>query len=190
MNEQIDWKVGDRVTRVSAEHCSSMPMGEGTVTALSEYPNISHPIQVDGIHRPHINDIQRLGAPIWNGPEDGLPPIGLEIEVLWSSTCGTYVKGKVIAHDEERAVFRFTSGEREGEYQAERNTTFNGGALPNFRPIRTAEQLAAEERERQCLALAKATGLTPGASRVKTGIALYEAGARMPNDSKFSGSKS
>lgn len=84
----------------------------------------------------------------WNGPEDGLPPVGLEVEVLWSSACGAYVKALVVGHDREQAVFRFTSGEREGEYRAERCTTYNGGALTNFRPIRTPEQLAAEERER------------------------------------------
>lgn len=86
----------------------------------------------------------KLTAPTWNGPEDGLPPVGLEVEVLWSSINEQYVTALILAHDEGRAVFRFTSGQRKGEYQAERISTYNAGALSNFRPIRTAEQLAAE----------------------------------------------
>lgn len=86
--------------------------------------------------------------PTWNGPEDGLPPVGLEVEVLWSSIAKVYVTGKILAHDGDRAVFRFTTGERKGEYQADKPHSQYGADLPNFRPIRTAEQLDAEERER------------------------------------------
>jgi len=76
----------------------------------------------------------------WNG--EGLPPVGLTVEVLWSSQERTYVTGKVLAHDEGQAVFRFTSGQRKGEIQAERVSTYNNGELSNFRPMCTAEQLA------------------------------------------------
>jgi len=88
-------------------------------------------------------------APVWNGPEDGLPPVGLEVEVLWSCIKGEYVTCKIMAHDEGHAVYRFTTGERKGEYQADKLYFFNANpALSTFRPIRTAEQLAAEAREK------------------------------------------
>jgi hypothetical protein len=66
----------------------------------------------------------------------------MTVEVLWSSTTGEYVAGKVLAHDEDRAVYRFTSGERKGEYQADGLREVQGH--PTLRPIRTAEKLAAE----------------------------------------------
>lgn len=83
-------------------------------------------------------------TPTWNGPEDGLPPVGLEVEVLWNLHPREYVSCKVLAHDEGRAVFRFTSGKRKGEYQSDLLYFSAGNKTPNFRPIRTAEQLAAE----------------------------------------------
>lgn len=85
----------------------------------------------------------------WNG--EGLPPVGLDVEVLWSSANNTYVTGKVLAHDEDRAVFRFTSGERKGDYQSD-TCHFSVGVnqLPNFRPIRTPEQIAKAERRKDC----------------------------------------
>lgn len=82
----------------------------------------------------------------WDG--EGLPPVGVDFEVLWSSTCKTYVTAKAVGHEEDgRVVYRITSGERAGEYQAERQHTYESDTLPNFRPIKTVEQLAAEQRE-------------------------------------------
>ena len=83
----------------------------------------------------------------WSGPEDGLPPINERVEVLWSSITGKYVEGIILAHDEDRAVFRFVTGERKGEYQADKLHFSSGKLWPNFRPIKTPEQLAAEKRE-------------------------------------------
>lgn len=91
----------------------------------------------------------------WRGPEDGLPPVGLEVEVLWSSLKGEYVTGKVLAHDEGRAVYRFTSGERKGEYQADGCFfSMDRPPLPICRPIRTPEQIKAEQREKAVAKLA------------------------------------
>lgn len=82
----------------------------------------------------------------WGG--EGLPPVGVDFEVLWSSTCKTYVTAKAVGHEEDgRVVYRITSGERAGEYQAERPHSYETDTVPNFRPIKTAEQLAAAQRE-------------------------------------------
>lgn len=122
---------------------------------------------------PHV-----VVRPTWNGPEDGLPPVGLEVEYEpKAGDADVWRKGQVIGHLLDGAVIADCNGDHVEL------------CYDNYRPIRTAEQLAAEERERQCLALAKATGLTPGAGRVKAAISLYEAGARMPSDSKFAGNK-
>jgi hypothetical protein len=75
-----------------------------------------------------------------------LPPIGTVCETLRSSTTGEYVTALILAHDENRAVYRLTSGERKGEYDSDVQHTNYGEHLPIFRPIRTAEQIAAEER--------------------------------------------
>jgi hypothetical protein len=83
----------------------------------------------------------------WSGPQDGLPPVGLRVEVLWSSIKEEYVQALILAHDEDRAVFRFVTGGRKGEYQADESKFSSNKMLPNFRPLKTAEQLAAEQRE-------------------------------------------
>lgn len=82
---------------------------------------------------------------LWTG--EGLPPVGVVCEVLWDSQLGIYVAAAVLAHDEAGAVYRFTSGERKGEYQSEQQDYYKG--LPKFRPLRTPEQIAAEDRKLQ-----------------------------------------
>lgn len=87
-----------------------------------------------------------------------------------------------MAHDEDRAVFRFTSGERKGEYQADKSHFSSDYLLPNFRPIRTPEQLAAEERDRQVdeMMSVVASGFFDNTRAIYE--ALYNAGARMPGE--------
>lgn len=147
MNKQIDWSKAPK----GATHCNTH---DAQMAAECRWYSVSR----DGVWRwdgarwlrsvfsdAVVHWSKRPVTPTWNGPEDGLPPVGCEIEVLWSSTKREYVTGKVLAHDEDRAVFRFTSGERKGEYQADKPHSQHGADLPNFRPIRTAEQRAAEE---------------------------------------------
>lgn len=76
----------------------------------------------------------------WNG--EGLPPVGLECETLWSSTTGEYVSVLVVGHDGDRAVVRFTSSDRKGEYDSDRQ--HNEYGRPIFRPLRTVEERAEE----------------------------------------------
>lgn len=83
----------------------------------------------------------------WSGPEDGLPPVGLRVEVLWSSITEEYVDALILAHDEDRAVFRFVTGDRKGQYQADKLHFSSHKKLPNFRAIKTPDQIAAEKRE-------------------------------------------
>lgn len=115
---------------------------------------------------------------IWNGT--GLPPIGSTVKVLWSSMKPSYVSCIVLAHDEGRALFRFTSGERKGEYQAESHRPING--IPNFRRL-TVEELAAEKKAADVSAILFHAGITGSAwaddpESVVWAEALYDAGYR------------
>lgn len=113
----------------------------------------------------------------WNG--EGLPPVGCECEVLWTSATGEYARAVVVGydHDNEYAVYRLVGGERCGEYESFRAGDIQG--YPCFRPTRTPEQFAAEEREKACeemLRIAKSRRSDPD---VYEAIAtLYDAGYR------------
>lgn len=91
----------------------------------------------------------------WNG--EGLPPVGIDCDTLWSSSTGEYVQVKVLAHDEDRAVVRFLTGSRKGEYDSDTQHTRYGASLPIFRPLSTPKQIAAEEREKAAAAMSNAT---------------------------------
>ncbi|MFG8317769.1 hypothetical protein ACEOPL_26605 [Pseudomonas aeruginosa] len=77
----------------------------------------------------------------WDG--QGLPTVGIEAEVIWDSTDVAYYRAKILAHDEDRVVFRWCEGESKGQYGS--YAVLNFGILPTFRPPRTPEQIAAME---------------------------------------------
>lgn len=92
----------------------------------------------------------------WSGPEDGLPPVGTVCEFAGGENCADDpfdkdlkegAKVTIIAHfksggfDIAAFIFRPMNANR-GECSVEQ------GMYGCFRPIRTPEQLAAEERER------------------------------------------
>lgn len=72
----------------------------------------------------------------WNG--EGLPPVGAVCENQFPPS--GWKKVKIIAHDEVKAVFRLDDGYQESYF---------GGSVGDFRLIRTPEQIAAEERDRE-----------------------------------------
>lgn len=83
--------------------------------------------------------------PEWTG--EGLPPVGIECEVLWDSLTPSYQTCKIIGHDEGRAVFRYTSGPEKGGYGSDTVGTIGRLISKTFRPIRTPDQIAAEKRD-------------------------------------------
>lgn len=104
----------------------------------------------------------------WNGPEDGLPPVGLE--VIFRTATDLIYTVKILAHGVD---------EREKVAIAQATDDIFMGPAENFRPIRTAEQLAAEERQH---AVDKMLEVSPvGRSLFAKDFceALYDAGARM-----------
>lgn len=84
--------------------------------------------------------------PTWNGI--GLPPVGVECECCYTSP-SEYYRVKIIAHDDEKAVFRWIDGPM--QFKLGDGDHYTLGAFtnphPTFRPILTPEQIAAEERK-------------------------------------------
>lgn len=82
----------------------------------------------------------------WSGPEDGLPPVGLEVEATYddgSYSWGYWLNTKVLCYGEERTFVNQLSRGTE-------NTWLEGAITSaglKYRPIKTAEQLAASARE-------------------------------------------
>lgn len=79
----------------------------------------------------------------WNGI--GLPPVGTVCEALWNEASDTWLKVKVFgANEHGQPIHRWEEGPKIYEYQASPLHGPHGTAY--FRPIRTPEQIAAEER--------------------------------------------
>ncbi|HCF3537152.1 TPA: hypothetical protein NID24_002678 [Pseudomonas aeruginosa] len=103
----------------------------------------------------------------WNG--QGLPPVGIECEFSLNLGSIGWAKGRVIGHD---GVFAVIS--HKGEYHP-RNE--NG-----VRPIRTPEQIAAEEREKAVGDMAMSIQGVP--YQYPTLYALFDAGYRRQEEGK------
>lgn len=106
----------------------------------------------------------------WNGPEDGLPPVGIEVEFFQD---GQWVPVRVMYVSEHTVLLKHLHdemGDPEGAY-----TPHDA----QFRPVRTAEQLAAKVRSKACdeiygvLCTAAREGI-----RSDMAEALYDAGYR------------
>lgn len=79
----------------------------------------------------HPSLVKRPATPQWNG--DGLPPLGTCIE--WLSAQYGWLGGRVVGHDGMVTVVSHNDG-------------YTGCHAHEVRPIRTPEQIAAEEREK------------------------------------------
>lgn len=127
-----------------------------------------------------LNQPVSAAAPAaWNGPEDGLPPVGLTVEVFddrephFSYAMHIGQRVRIVAHDvlgegddegTPVAVYAFNHPKGEG---------YHALVAGKFRPICTPEQLAAEERERTIDDMVKVTCINRGeAGRI------YDAGYR------------
>ena len=94
-------------------------------------------------------DCERRPKP-WSGPEDGLPPVGSTVQVrdqephkCYAHHCGksaTILAHRIGSYSEPVAVYHVSGLDGLDEYHALVEAC--------FRPIRTPEQLAAEEREK------------------------------------------
>lgn len=78
--------------------------------------------------------VERPAEP-WTG--GGLPPVGTDCEMYYGPG---YEAVRILAHDEDRAVFRYLTGLKKGGYGAAT------AEADTFRPMRTAEELAREAK--------------------------------------------
>lgn len=83
----------------------------------------------------------------WDGK--GLPPVGVECECCYTSP-SEYYRVKIIAHDDDKAVYRWVDGPLALKLGDSDNQPLDAvtDPHPKFRPIRTSEQIAADERDR------------------------------------------
>lgn len=108
----------------------------------------------------------------WSG--EGLPPVGTICENVFPGEIWREVI--IIAHDGDMAVFRLNNSER---------LNYFGDTRQHFRPIRTPEQIAAEERSAAVMAILDDLNLA--LDNLYIADRVYEAGYRKVKDGKNGG---
>lgn len=117
------------------------------------------------------------GVPIaWNG--EGLPPVGTACEILKNKTTWAWIKVRIIAHVTDDPRFNpIAIYIPEGDPSA----VVGQAVAASFRPIRTAEQIAAEARVKAIAEMTEIAGAAAAADNPRGGggaAALYDAGYR------------
>lgn len=130
--------------------------------------------------------VERPTTPSWSG--EGLPPVGVRCEAAIPHTSGPdnersfiWIEGSVIAYYEIKGKTYAWFSEDDGFYPP---------GVFEFRPIRTPEQIAADEREAAISALVEEmkakryaledTDVSPSEIARHYAQALYDAGYRKP----------
>ena len=127
--------------------------------------------------------IQRPTTPSWSG--EGLPPVGVVCRKCYNSP-DEYHNVKILAHDDhcgEVVIYRWIEGPLDGELGQSTmhlNMASGSNAHWSFRPIRTPEQIAADEREAAIDAMLAATPAPGSDISLRVCEKLYDAGYRKP----------
>lgn len=140
---------------IDATHGGNSPYERGVVTWFKDVGHGNHSFLNDGSMKSwhkgsgNLSQWNLVERPKpWSGPEDGLPPVGMTVDAIWSDRGPVYKRALVVAHDEGNAVYRWIEGERKGEYQADRTREIRLSPVnPMFRPVKKPAQLAADQRE-------------------------------------------
>ena len=176
MSEQIDWSKAP----ADATHYQAATHG-----VFECWLKPGHAVRVsrrdqDWREDDHADDLIATSAikRPWSG--EGLPPVGVECEALWTSATGEYVRVVVVGydHDQSYAVYRILAGVRAGEYESSRHVDVEGH--PCFRLTRTPEQSAEDEREAAIDAMLAATPAPGSDISLRVCEKLYDAGYRKP----------
>lgn len=147
MSSEIDWSKAPE----GATHCDSRFMEFYRPASNSRGGEFYNPTEGEWailcndftylVRQPHV--IARHVVPTWNGT--GLPPVGFRCEAAIPHTSGPdnersfiWIEGRVIAYYEIKGKTYAWFAEDDGFYPPN---------VLEFRPIRTPEQIAAEERE-------------------------------------------
>jgi len=126
----------------------------------------------------HLWNVFPRPSPAWSG--EGLPPVGVRCEAAIPHTSGSdnersfiWIEGSVIAYYEIKGKTFAWFAEDDGFYPP--------NAL-EFRPIRTPEQIAADEREAAIHEIAVAMAWHPTRSAKSLAAMVYDAGYRKQAD--------
>lgn len=117
-------------------------------------------------HYLKIKAVRPVTAKQWTGPQDGLPPVGTVCEVKGYEE-GDFAEAIVIAYNDDQSMFWYCTDGINGIHETSK---------AEFRPIRTPEQLAAEERDKECRAMAEVLKSEQDSSEYYAAKALYDAG--------------
>lgn len=106
---------------------------------------------------------ERPTTPSWSG--EGLPPVGVDIEVMHELY--GWIGARVVGQDGEAAIVRTNDG--------------YAGVFPHqMRPIRTPEQIAADEREKFAEELTRAMAMDGRPRSMEQARRMYDLGYRKP----------
>lgn len=105
----------------------------------------------------------------WSGPEDGLPPVGLECEVDHGNG-KHWDKVTIVAHHCEKAIY----------LDPVRGIHYIWGLVKDFRTVRTPDQIASDARE---TAIRELMDIAQVDCRV-TAARLVDAGFKLPSKSE------
>lgn len=105
----------------------------------------------------------------WNG--EGLPPVGIDCEHQVFG-CEGWTKAAVIAYGAKKTFYRDEHGHEWSRLSDE----------IKFRPIRTPEQIAAEERESEISEIFRVCGVRAGDGGREVAQKIFDAGYRKVND--------
>lgn len=98
-----------------------------------------------------------IERPAWSGPEDGLPPVGTvcEVRVGYLEQPYKYAECEIIAHfdGESQRCAAYVQTIHDG------SRIVGQGIAEAFRPLRTHEQIAAEERDKAIKEMAEELGI-------------------------------
>ena len=124
---------------------------------------------ISNVSAVRLANMVKRPSPSWSG--EGLPPVGVVCEVDW---CEEWHKCEVIAHFQQRCgmVAAFTV-----EISGGAKSLYAFGA-DSFRPIRTPEQIAADEREAAIKDMLEDAGRPDTAKTRDQAQLLYDAGWR------------
>lgn len=114
-----------------AKYCHYKVIGDTWMVYISDNEWVKSDSMYNGQIKPS-DIIARPQPKPWSGPEDGLPPVGIECEVENPLEDGQWCKVKILAWDAECAVF---------QAGADYPYVYDGQGLEGFRPLRTPEQL-------------------------------------------------
>ena len=165
MSEQIDWSKAPEVAMVLLKHVRDNRYA-WAVSHAEE--SDAWMVEGTGFKFRLMESCWRVAStrqttPSWSG--EGLPPVGVDIEVLHELY--GWIGARVVGQDGEAAIVRTNDG--------------YAGVFPHqMRPIRTPEQIAADERERFAQELVTAMGKGGGPNALYQARRMYDLGYRKP----------